>query len=68
MTTRPRLPPRDSITSDDMPLTELLRPLSARALPRRALVKINGATISEAEARANVGRDHHRPNTRTRTT
>ncbi len=46
-----RLPPRTSITDSDMPLMELLRPLSAKALPRRALVSTSGALMPETKAR-----------------
>lgn len=59
-----RLAARATITRDDMPLSELLRPLSARALPRSALHRINGETITEDEARWIEHRrstsEHHR--------
>lgn len=54
----------DRLTSlrdlDNIPLEDLVKPLSARALPVRAFMAINGETLSEAEARRNerrLGRD-----------
>ncbi len=47
-----RLQPRTTATSADMPLVELLRPLSAKALPSSAMTGKHGDDITEAEARA----------------
>lgn len=59
-----RLSPRRSMTTEDMPLSELLRPISALVLPRAALVQNSGEVITEKEARAdilrNISRDERR--------
>jgi len=55
-----RLPPRRSMTTEDMPLEELLRPISAMVLPRQALVQNSGELITEKEARADLLRNSRR--------
>ena len=47
-----KLPPRTSTSTDTMPLEELLRPLSAKALPRSAMVGKYGDRLSEDQAKA----------------
>lgn len=42
-----RLPPRTTMTTDDMPLSELLRPISARVLPQCAFISDSGERIDE---------------------
>lgn len=54
-----RLKPRTVATSAEMSMTELLRPLSARALPRSALFGKQGQLLSEAEAQARAREIHH---------
>lgn len=44
--------PRTAATSDDMSLAELMRPLSAKALPRSAMTGKHGDKLTEAEAQA----------------
>jgi len=47
-----KLPSRTSTSTDAMPLDELIRPLSAKALSRSAMVGKYGERLSEDEARA----------------
>ncbi|MCZ4351571.1 hypothetical protein O4H61_03495 [Roseovarius aestuarii] len=59
------LNPRTEATRPNMPLAELLRPLSAKVQPRSALIDIHGCEMSEDEARAQAHYDQRlRPNTR----
>lgn len=54
------LPPRAEPTNDEMSLRDLLRPLSARALPRSALVTSYGNPLSDAQAQAEASRRYNR--------
>jgi len=47
-----RLPPRTAVTDDEMPMRDLLRPLSAKVLPRSALRLDDGSPLDEADARS----------------
>jgi len=55
-----RRAPRRSMTTEDMSLEELVRPISALVLPRAALVQNSGELITEKEARADLLRNSRR--------
>lgn len=55
------LPPRTAPTRDDMTTVDLLRPISARVLPRSAYVTNFGDTRPELHAQAEAARCHKRP-------
>jgi hypothetical protein len=47
-----KLPSRTSTSTDAIPLEELIRPLSAKALPRSAMIGKYGERLTEDQARA----------------
>lgn len=58
--------PREKMTTDDMSMEELVRPISAKVLPRSALVLASGHVVSEDFARSEAARKHRLPNSRGR--